>query len=141
MPIKPSKICQKIAKEDDVMGLGWLFGNSASVEKAVDAVINTGDALFFTDEEKSVASQKILDWKIEYAKATQNQSVSRRIIAVGVTAMWCIVGLSTLAAKALGHVSYPEYAMQFMVDVVMQPFSIIVGFYFLTALVGKATNK
>ena len=63
----------------------WLFGNAKSVDKAVDAVINTGDALFFTDEVKSVASQKILDWKIRYAEATQNQSISRRIISVGIT--------------------------------------------------------
>ena len=115
--------------------LGWLFGNSKAADKAVDGIYNGLDALVFTEEEKSVAAQKILDFKIEYAKHTQNQSVSRRIISVGVTAMWVIVGLGLLAAKALGHDSFAEYAFKFMVDVVMQPFSIIVGFYFLAHVV------
>jgi len=115
----------------------WLIGTPKNVEKAVDAVINTGDALFFTDEEKSVASQKILDWKIEYAKATQGQSIARRIIAVGVTGMWCLTGITALIASYFGNVPYAEYVMKFLVDVVMQPFSIIVGFYFLAHVVGS----
>jgi len=115
----------------------WLFGNAKSVEKAVDAVISTGDALFFTEEEKSVASQKILDWKIEYARVTQGQSISRRIIAAGVTAMWMLTGVVALVAAAWGLDDYAEYVMKFLVDVVMQPFSIIVGFYFLAHLVKK----
>lgn len=118
----------------------WLFGNSEAVEKATDAVISTGDALFFTDEEKSVASQKILDWKIEYAKATQGQSISRRIIAAGVTAMWMLTGVVALIAASWGQKEYAEYVMKFLVDVVMQPFSIIVGFYFLAHIV-KGVKK
>ena len=113
----------------------WLFGNSGAAEKAVDAVINTGDALWFTDEERSIAAQKILDFKIEYAKVTQNQSISRRIISVAVSVMWMGVGIGILTAKALGADAFAEYAFKFMVDVVMQPFSIIVGFYFLAHVV------
>jgi len=114
---------------------GWLLGNNKAVEKVADAVISTGDALFFTDEEKSVASQKILDWKIAYAKATQGQSISRRIIAIGVTFMWVLVGLLALTAKFFGVDAFAIYAMGFLKDVVMQPFSIIVGFYFLAHVV------
>lgn len=112
----------------------WLFGNNKAVDmadKGIDAMIATGDALFFTEEEKSVASQKILDWKIRYAEATQGQSISRRVIAVGVTAMWVLVGLITLCARFFGLDGFAEFAFKFLVDVVMQPFSIIVGFYFL----------
>lgn len=115
--------------------LSWLFGNSSAADKAVDGVVNGLDALVFTDEEKSVAAQKVLDFKIEYAKHTQNQSVSRRIISVAVSAMWVTVGIATLAAKALGADAFAEYAFKFLVDVVMQPFSIIVAFYFLTEVV------
>ena len=115
----------------------WLFGNSSAAEKAVDAVVATGDALFFTAEEKSIAAQKILDWKIEYAKATQAQSISRRIISAGVTAMWMLTGVVALMAASWGQKEFAEYVMKFLVDVVMQPFSIIVGFYFLAHVVGK----
>ena len=116
---------------------GWLFGNSGAADKALDAVVKTGDALFYTDEEKAVANQKILDFKIEYAKHTQNQSVSRRIITVAVCIMWMMVGIGTLVAQLLGLSEFAEYAFKFLTDVVMQPFSIIVGFYFLAHLVKK----
>ena len=117
--------------------LGWLFGNSKAADKAVDGIYDGLDALVFTDEEKSVAAQKILDFKIEYAKHTQNQSISRRIISVGVTLMWVSVGIATLVAQALGASVFAEYAFKFLVDVVMTPFSIIVGFYFAAHIVGK----
>jgi len=120
---------------------GWLLGNSKMVEKVSDAVISTGDALFFTDEEKSIASQKILDWKIAYAKATQGQSIARRIIAIGVTFMWVLVGLLALTAKFFGVDAFAIYAMGFLKDVVMQPFSIIVGFYFLAHVVSNFGKK
>ena len=120
--------------------LSWLMGNSSAAEKAVDAVIATGDAVWFTPEEKAVAAQKVLDFKIEYAKATQSQSISRRIISVGVTFMWVAVGIATLVASLLGLTAFAEYAFRFLVDVVMQPFSIIVGFYFLTEVVRGAVK-
>jgi len=119
----------------------WLLGNNKAVEKVADAVISTGDALFFTDEEKSIASQKILDWKIAYAKATQGQSISRRIIAVGVTFMWVLVGLIALTAKFFGMDAFAIYSMHFLKDIVMQPFSIIVGFYFLAHVVSNFGKK
>ena len=114
---------------------GWLTGNSKIAEKAADGVYNGIDNLFFTEEEKSVASQKVLDFKIKYAEVTQSQSVARRIIAFGVTFMWCLVGIVALMAKAWGSDSFAEYAILFLKDVVMQPFMIIVGFYFLAHVV------
>ena len=111
--------------------MSWLFGNSSAADKAVDAGVDTGDALFYTEEEKAIASQKILDFKIEYARHTQNQSVSRRIITVAVSAMWIMVGICTLAAQFLGLSEFSDYAVKFFTDVVMQPFSIVVAFYFL----------
>jgi len=117
------------------MMLGWLFGNSKAAEKAVDGIYDGLDAMVFTDEERSVANQKVLDFKIEYAKHTQNQSVSRRIITVAVAAMWAGVCIATLAAKALGLDAYADYAFKFLSEVIMQPFGIIVGFYFLAHVV------
>ena len=116
---------------------GWLLGNSKAADKAVDGIYNGLDMAIYTDEEKAIANNKILDFKIEYAKATQGQSISRRVIAFGVTFMWVLVGLLSLAANGAGFTAFSEYAMRFLVDVVMQPFSIIVAFYFLAHVVGK----
>jgi len=119
------------------MMFSWLLGNSKAADKAVDGVINGLDALVFTDEEKSVANQKVLDFKIEYAKHTQNQSVSRRVLSIAVSLMWVGVGIATLVAQALGASQFAEYSFRYMSEVVNQPFMIIIGFYFLAHLVGK----
>ncbi len=59
-----------------------LFSSSETVQKTVDAVINTGDALWFTDEEKSVASQKKLDWLLKYHEASKGSNIARRVISM-----------------------------------------------------------
>ena len=74
----------------------FLTGGSKTAEKVVDGVSSGIDAMFFTDEEKSRASQQILDWKLEYAKSTAGQSIARRVIAFAVTGMWCFVILLTV---------------------------------------------
>ena len=115
---------------------GWLFGNSDSANKVVDGVVSGVDAMFFTDEEKSVAAQKVLDFKIEYAKHTQNQSVARRVIAFIVSGIW---GFLNLLAVALYFLSEP--ASQFVFKVINEninvPFMIVVGFYFAAHIAGK----
>ena len=115
---------------------GWLFGNSDSANKVVDGVVSGIDSMFFTDQEKSIASQKVLDFKIEYAKHTQNQSIARRVIAFAITGLWAILNL---LAVALWFISEP--ASKFIFEVLKEninvPFMIVVGFYFAAHIVGK----
>jgi len=117
----------------------WLFGNSKNTEKVVGGVVDGLDAMFFTDEEKSVAAQKVLDFKIEYAKHTQNQSVARRVIAFIISGLW---GALNLIAVALYFISEP--ASQFVFKVIESninvPFMIVVGFYFAAHVVGKLSK-
>ena len=105
-----------------------------STEKVIDGAVNGIDKLFFTDEEKSDASAKILDWKLKYLDATKPQQVSRRFIAIVITLLWAVLVVAMLVAKALGADSYAEYAVTVMKDIVALPFSIILGFYFLAHL-------
>ena len=118
---------------------GWLIGNSDSAGKAVDGVIDSLDALIFTDEEKSIASQKVLDFKIEYAKHTQNQSIARRVIAFVITGVW-----ATLNLFAVTLYFFNESASKFVFDVLKEninvPFMIVVGFYFAAHVVGKLSK-
>ena len=118
----------------------FLTGSSATAEKVVDGAISGLDAAFFTDEEKSVASQKILDWKLQYATATQGMSMSRRVITFAVSAAWLFLVLLTVAIGLTfgGKSDEVGFLMKIMTDVVMQPFSIIVGFYFLAHVVSNA---
>ena len=120
--------------------LSFLTGKSETAEKVVDGAISGIDAMFFTNEEKSVANQKILDWKLDYAKATQGMSLSRRVICFAVTAAWLLLVLLLVAMGLMfggEHVTV-TFLKSVMVEVVMQPFSIIIGFYFLAHVVSSA---
>jgi len=121
----------------------WITGSSKSAEKAVDGVVNGLDAMFFTDEEKSRANMKALELKIEFARATAGMSISRRIIVVMVSAAWLLLvilaaGLGLWLGKDAAQVAW---LIELLTDVVMQPFSIIVGFYFLAQVAGAARGK
>jgi len=123
--------------------LSFLTGQSKTAEKVVDGAISGLDAMFFTDEEKSVANQKILDWKLSYASATQGMSISRRVITFTISAAWLLLVLLTVAVGLMfgGDSAAVAFLMKILIDVVMQPFSIIVGFYFLAHVVGNARGK
>ena len=123
--------------------MGWfsfLTGQSSTAEKVVDGAISGIDAMFFTQEEKSVANQKILDWKLKYASASQGMSISRRVITFTIAGAWLALVLLTVVVGLLlgGDHAKVTFLMKILVEVVMQPFSIIVGFYFLAHVVGSA---
>ncbi len=120
--------------------LSWLTGNSKAADKAVDGVIDTVDALVFTEEEKSKANMMALQLKIEFAKATAGMSISRRIIVVVVTFAWLflvllLAGIGLWLGKEAAGV---KWLYELLRDVVNDPFMIIVGFYFLAQVVGNA---
>lgn len=71
-----------------------LFSAPDTVAKGMDAVINAGDALVFTEEERSQANYKILELRIKAAEATHGSRLARRILSimfVGVYLFWASV--------------------------------------------------
>lgn len=120
-------------------GFSWLFGNS----KAADAAVSSLDKIYYSDEEKADAKQKILNFKIEYAKATQNQSIARRIIAVIVSGLWALLNIVSLLAGYFDRSegSYSQFIAQAIADNINSPFIIIIGFYFAAHVVGKYKNE
>lgn len=117
--------------------LASLFGGGKTTDKIVDGVLNGVDALVYTDEEKAVANQKILDFKLEWMKATQGQNIARRLIAVGVTALWVLCGLIILASQALGFSEFAKFVLTYLRDVVANPFMIVLTFYFAAHIMSK----
>lgn len=109
---------------------GWLFGESSSAKKTVDAVINTGDALFYTDEEKAQDSKLYRDWYLKYLEATQPQNVARRLIAIVITGLWALLVFVGAFAQALGQLETAEYIFKTLNDNVNMPFMIVISFYF-----------
>lgn len=120
-------------------GFSWLTGNSNSANKAVDAVINSGDALIFTDQEKDISNHKKLDFIIDHAKATQKMSISRRVITASVSFLFIVFSL-IWAVAAYYDTSVGSYSVEiksFMKEIILQPFSIILAFYFITPMVTR----
>lgn len=122
---------------------GFLTGGSETAEKVVDGVSSGIDMTFFTQEEKSIAAQKVLEWKLNYAKATAGMSISRRVIVFVICAMWTLLVLLMVAIGLLAgqHSTAFTLLLTVMKDVVMQPFSIIIGFYFMAHVVGKGRGQ
>jgi len=115
--------------------LASLFGGGKTTDKIVDSVINGVDAVFYTDQEKAEANQKILDWKLEWLKATQGQNIARRVIAFGVGGMWLACGIVVLVAQGCGFTEFSKFAFDFMVNVVSNPFMLIMTFYYAAHVV------
>ena len=58
---------------------------SSSPDKVLDMASGVGnfiDESFHTDQEKSEASFKVLDWKLKWLNATQGQNLARRYCAI-----------------------------------------------------------
>jgi hypothetical protein len=58
---------------------------SSSPDKVLDMASGVGnfiDESFHTDQEKSDASFKVLDWKLKWLNATQGQNLARRYCAI-----------------------------------------------------------
>jgi len=121
----------------------FLTGGGKDVSKVIDGAMKAGDALFFTEEEKSVASQKKLDWMLEYMKATAPQNVARRVIAFVIVFLWALLVLVAVVAGgfARGPGTFSQFVFDTLKDIVLQPFSIVVGFYFLAHIVRSAKKS
>ena len=100
-----------------------IFLTPASATKVADAVIKGADAAWFTKEEQS-------KWFLRYLEATQPQNLSRRIIAIAVTAVWLFSAMILLGLTVLGLTPIAEAILAFMTSVVNPVFYLVVGFYF-----------
>lgn len=129
--------------------MSWLkgiFGSADTIKTVVDGVYNGVDKAFFTDEEKAEFGQKRNEWLLQYMQATQPQNVARRMIAFIVVGIWAfIIGILVIALvveNALSLTSNMSDALyKLLTDIILQPFNIVLGFYFLTHVVKGITQK
>lgn len=114
----------------------WLTGGGDTANKVIETASSGLDMMFFTDEEKSIAGQKVLDFKLEWLKATSGQNLARRVIAFGVVGLWCL-GVLTACVAQLISPEYSKFIFSVLKDIVGLPFTVIIGFYFAAHMVGK----
>lgn len=110
---------------------GQLFGSKEVIGKTVDAVINTGDALVFTEEEKSQANMEKLKWILEFHKASSGSNIARRLIAIMYSfAFLTLIGV-VAALYGLGMDVAGDKIFALLTDTLVVPMGMIITFYFL----------
>lgn len=116
----------------------WLkniTSTSAIAEKAVNAIINTGDALVYTSEEQAKDSATKLQFAIEWLKQSSAQNLARRYIALLLT-VYFLATISVLMFFGIYSPNSPQttFLQNFVSDFLLVPFNGIMAFYFMTHL-------
>jgi len=86
--------------------MGWFSGifTSDTIDKSVDAIIDTGDAIWYTEEEKAKALQLSIDTKLKMLPLFEPFKLAQRYIAFAFTynfifAFWIAVIIWGLGTK------------------------------------------
>jgi hypothetical protein len=116
-----------------------LFGSDKQLDKLTTGAVNGLDKIFFTEEEKSEANQKLSEWYLKYLEATQPQNLARRLIALIVVSLWAFLILFGVLLYKL-DMAWSAFVFSTLNNIVNNPFMIIVGFYFLTHAVRAYRN-
>lgn len=109
--------------------LGAIFGSQKNTETVVNGAVAGLDKMFFTKEEKAEHQAKMGEWFLKYLEATQPQNLARRLIAVTIVALWALLVLGGVSVYKF-DAAYSQYIFDILADVVMNPFLMVMGFYF-----------
>lgn len=130
--------------------LAAIFGSGENTKTVVDGAVHGLDKLFFTAEEKSEASARVAEWYLRYLAATQPQNLARRLIAMVIVVLWALLVVAGVVARAVevslsvtpteGEELFSAFVFVVLADVVMNPFLMIMGFYFATHVVRAWQN-
>lgn len=112
-----------------------IFGSSDSVNKGLDMISSGIDMAVFTGEEKSIANQKILDWKLKWISATGAQSVARRVISYVIVALWAAMVVLGVFLSLIDLPEKSSFVFKVLSDIINYPFMLIIGFYFAAHIV------
>lgn len=114
-----------------------LFSTSKMQDVAIDGLRKLGGLDEMTQREKA-------DYLLSYVAATKHQSPIRRLIALSLTVLYVSVIIAWLISAGVGYylsstvsLEFAGAVKMFMGDVVVQPFNIILAFYFITNIASR----
>lgn len=113
--------------------LKGIFSFSKASDVAVDVVRKITNTDGMTDKEKA-------EFVLEYLRVTANQSVSRRILALGFFALYSVFCLTWLGSYFFANGEQLDHLSTFIKDMLFAPLNIIVAFYFTINIV-KSLGK
>lgn len=118
-----------------------MFSSNRMQDVAIDGLRKIGGLDDMNPREKS-------EYILSYMNATKHQSPVRRLIALTLTALYSLVVAFWLVSSGVGYlVPYvPAQELSgalkmFMESVLVQPFNIILAFYFVTQMATKFGGK
>lgn len=114
-----------------------MFSSSKLQDTAIDGLRKVGGLDDMNQREKA-------DYILKYIEVSKHQSPIRRLIAFTLTALYSLVVVSYLGAVGLGYLGGYLPAMElsgalklFLESVVVQPFNLVLSFYFVTHIASK----
>ena len=110
----------------------WLLGIDAG--KVFDTVANGIDKLNLTEQEKAELHADNVKAKIA---AISRQSIARRIVAIVVTFNFVLLADCAIGLYIGGLRADAEMVFRVLKELFLQPFNIIIGFYFLVDIARK----
>lgn len=119
--------------------IGAIFGSSKNTETVVNGAVSGIDKLFYTKEEKAENAVKMSEWFLRYLEATQPQNLARRFIALIIVVLWALLVLAGVAIYKF-DADYSSFIFEVLRDIVMNPFLIVMGFYFAAHVVRTAMS-
>lgn len=121
---------------------GGLFSSSKLTDTAIDGIRKIGGLDEMNGEQKA-------KFIIDYLNATKHQSLARRFIALSLTFIYGLFLIVWLVATCLGWglgipspLLLADAVYEFMKEIILNPFNIILSFYFvmnMTQKLGKNT--
>ena len=118
----------------------WFTSGGAQVEKITDAVINTGDALFYTDEEKSATAEKQRELYFKFLELARDEnsikSITRRILAFAVIGQWLLMLNVCVGLYLFGKIEAAGFVFDMIKDIFWFVFA-IGSFYFGAGVLNK----
>lgn len=124
--------------------LAAIFGTADHTKTVLDASVAGIDKLFYTAEEKAENAGRFADWYLRYLAATQPQNLARRLIALVVVLLWSLLIVAGVVLWKVDK-AYSDFIFETLVEVVADPFLLIMGFYYgahvVRAWVGGTDKK
>lgn len=132
---------------------GKIFGSDKAIESGLGILERAGDAMFYTDEEKAQAAERIArrkdDLLVQWMESTKGQNLARRLLAVMITIVWLLMYIASFVVDVVSvwvsqetsalldqtSMRVGEYASQ-MNGAMM----LILAFYFAAPHMGKIVD-
>lgn len=118
-----------------------LFSSPKAIEDTISSAVRGLDSIVYTDQERDERTERAQELYSKLWMAAVPSAISRRLIAVAVVFTYCMLILIAVALHVAGLIKSAEFTLSLLKEALVNPFNIIIGFYFLKQVVDTYRNK